>query len=213
MKTTRMIAFIAAILITASLFGALAEGFTSEQRIHAATADQAAAASGAPKSAAHRSSRSSDSRRAHDRAKIFFARAPTRPTIDIKGNHCPSRTIARLSPERSSGWGIAICWRGQSMLHPVRQLGLLRGLRPRVTGSRKSDHRPARISAAAARRARCGRACRLNCSDTHANRLGLEVILEDLAAHLAAPARLLVAAKGHRGVEDVVAIDPDRTSP
>jgi hypothetical protein len=46
LKTTRLIAFIAAVLITASVFGALAEGFTSEQRIHAVTADQAAAASG-----------------------------------------------------------------------------------------------------------------------------------------------------------------------
>src|SRR5271167_1629265 len=48
-------------------------------------------------------------------------------------------------------------------------------------------------------------------SDTHADRLGLEIIFEHLAAHLAAPARLLVAAKGHRRVEDVVAVDPDRT--
>src|ERR1700685_561367 len=47
-------------------------------------------------------------------------------------------------------------------------------------------------------------------SYTHANCLGFKIILEHLAAHLAAPARLLVAAKGQRRVEDVVAIDPDR---
>jgi hypothetical protein len=47
-------------------------------------------------------------------------------------------------------------------------------------------------------------------SDTHADRFGLKIVLEDLAAHLAAPARLLVAAEGQRRVEDVVAIDPDR---
>src|SRR6185437_8383150 len=39
--------------------------------------------------------------------------------------------------------------------------------------------------------------------------LDLGVGLEDLVAHLAAPAGLLVAAERQRGVEDVVAVDPD----
>src|ERR1700728_1401575 len=60
---------------------------------------------------------------------------------------------------------------------------------------------------------RHGRARHLDRSDAHADRLGLEIIPEHLASHLAAPARLLVAAKGHRRVENVVAIDPDRPSP
>ena len=36
------------------------------------------------------------------------------------------------------------------------------------------------------------------------------VLLQRLVPHLAAPARLLVAAEGQRRVEDVVAVDPDR---
>src|SRR6202789_1615430 len=45
------------------------------------------------------------------------------------------------------------------------------------------------------------------------DRLDLGVCLESLVAHLAAPAGLLVAAKRQRGVEDVVAVDPDRARP
>src|ERR1700722_19240359 len=60
---------------------------------------------------------------------------------------------------------------------------------------------------------RYGRARHLDSLDTHADRLGLEIIPQHLASHLAAPARLLVAAKGHCRVEDVVAIDPDRSRP
>src|SRR5262245_45830406 len=39
--------------------------------------------------------------------------------------------------------------------------------------------------------------------------LGLEVVVEDLGAHLAAPAGLLVAAERQRGVDHVMAVDPD----
>lgn len=56
MNTIRMFAFVAAVLITAFLFRVIADGFTSEQSIHAATAAHGAAASGGPKSAADRSS-------------------------------------------------------------------------------------------------------------------------------------------------------------
>src|ERR1700722_7687763 len=49
--------------------------------------------------------------------------------------------------------------------------------------------------------------------DAHADRLGLEIISQYLTAHLAAPARLFIAAKGQRGLPDIVAIYPDRTGP
>src|SRR5580704_19715482 len=38
--------------------------------------------------------------------------------------------------------------------------------------------------------------------------LGFEVVIERVVAHLPAPARLLVAAERHRGVEHAVAVDP-----
>jgi hypothetical protein len=56
MNTIRMFALTAAVLVTALLFGVIADGFTSEQPIHAATAVHEAAAPGGPKSAADRSS-------------------------------------------------------------------------------------------------------------------------------------------------------------
>jgi hypothetical protein len=56
MNTIRMFAFAAAVLITALLFGAIADGFTFEQSIHAATAAHGAAGSSGSKSAADRSS-------------------------------------------------------------------------------------------------------------------------------------------------------------
>src|SRR4029079_2833400 len=40
------------------------------------------------------------------------------------------------------------------------------------------------------------------------DRLRLEVVVERVVAHLAAPARLLVAAERHCGVEHAVAVDP-----
>src|SRR5580700_7023876 len=43
--------------------------------------------------------------------------------------------------------------------------------------------------------------------------LDLRVGLQDLVAHLAAPAGLLVAAERQRRVEDVVAVDPDGAGP
>jgi hypothetical protein len=46
MNTIRMFAFAAAVLITAFLFGVLADAFTSEQPIHAATAVHGAATPG-----------------------------------------------------------------------------------------------------------------------------------------------------------------------
>jgi len=52
MNTIRMLAFAAAILITAALFGAIADGFISEQPAHAAIAAHTAAASDGPQSAA-----------------------------------------------------------------------------------------------------------------------------------------------------------------
>jgi hypothetical protein len=60
-------------------------------------------------------------------------------------------------------------------------------------------------------RVHLGRAPPLKVSDTHADRLGLKIILEHLASHLAAPSRLLVAAKRHRSIEYIVAIHPDST--
>ncbi len=48
MNIIRMFAFAAAVLITALLFGAIAEGSTSEQPIHAATAVHGTAAPGWP---------------------------------------------------------------------------------------------------------------------------------------------------------------------
>ena len=44
-----------------------------------------------------------------------------------------------------------------------------------------------------------------------ADRLRLQVVIERVVSHLASPARLLVAAERHRRIEDVVAVDPDRT--
>jgi hypothetical protein len=46
MNTNRMFAFVAAVLITAALFGAIADGFTSEQSTQTATAAHGAVASG-----------------------------------------------------------------------------------------------------------------------------------------------------------------------
>src|SRR6478672_7798429 len=37
------------------------------------------------------------------------------------------------------------------------------------------------------------------------------VVLENFVAHFAAPAGLFVSAEGQRGIENVVAVDPDRT--
>jgi hypothetical protein len=53
MNTIRMFAVVAAVLITALLFRVIADGFTSEQPIHAATrvAATGAAASDGPQSA------------------------------------------------------------------------------------------------------------------------------------------------------------------
>jgi len=42
-----------------------------------------------------------------------------------------------------------------------------------------------------------------------ADALGVGVEVEDVVAHFAARSGLLVAAEGHGGIEDVVAIDPD----
>jgi hypothetical protein len=56
MNTIRIFALASAVLITAFLFGVIAEGFTSEQPIHAATAAHGAADSSGSKSAADRSS-------------------------------------------------------------------------------------------------------------------------------------------------------------
>src|SRR5216683_1953650 len=46
------------------------------------------------------------------------------------------------------------------------------------------------------------------CSNSRAHRLGLGVVVEDLVAHFAAPAGLLVTAEGEGCVENVVAVDP-----
>ena len=46
MNTNRMFAFVAAVLITAALFGAIADGFTSEQTTQSSTAAHGAVASG-----------------------------------------------------------------------------------------------------------------------------------------------------------------------
>jgi hypothetical protein len=56
MNAIRMFAFAAAVLITALLFRVIADGFTSEQTIHTATAAHGTAAPGGPKSAADRNS-------------------------------------------------------------------------------------------------------------------------------------------------------------
>src|SRR3984885_13541123 len=68
--------------------------------------------------------------------------------------------------------------------------------------------KPALIASQASALARAPGASKL---DAHAHRLGLKIILENFAAHLTAPARLLIAAERHRSVEDIVAIDPNRT--
>jgi hypothetical protein len=54
MNSVRMIAFVAAVLITASLFRVIADGFTLEQPLHIAIGEpaSAAAASGSLKTAA-----------------------------------------------------------------------------------------------------------------------------------------------------------------
>jgi hypothetical protein len=54
MNTIRMFAFVAAILITALIFGVIADGFNAEESIHPATgvAASGAAASDGPQSAA-----------------------------------------------------------------------------------------------------------------------------------------------------------------
>jgi hypothetical protein len=54
MNTIRMLAFVAAVLITAFLFRMIADGFTAEQPIHTApaVATTGAAASDGPQSAA-----------------------------------------------------------------------------------------------------------------------------------------------------------------
>src|SRR5579871_341458 len=49
---------------------------------------------------------------------------------------------------------------------------------------------------------------RWGCLKADAHRLGLGVLMDDVLAHLPAPSRLLVAAEGQRGVEDVVCVDP-----
>jgi hypothetical protein len=56
MNTIRMLAFAAALLITAFLFGVIADSFSFEQSTYPATAAHGAAASGGPNSAAERSS-------------------------------------------------------------------------------------------------------------------------------------------------------------
>src|SRR5262245_34749887 len=43
------------------------------------------------------------------------------------------------------------------------------------------------------------------------HRLDLRVVVEDELTHFTSPTRLLVAAEGQRGVEDIVAVDPDRS--
>jgi hypothetical protein len=52
MNTIRIFAFAAAVSITVFLFGAIGDGFNSEQPIRAATAVHGAAGSGGPMSAA-----------------------------------------------------------------------------------------------------------------------------------------------------------------
>jgi hypothetical protein len=54
MNTIRIFAFAAAILITAALFAVIADGFTSDAAIGAATAAHAATASRGPHSATDR---------------------------------------------------------------------------------------------------------------------------------------------------------------
>jgi hypothetical protein len=56
MNIIRMFAFTAAVLMTAFVFRVLADGFSSEQPIHAAIAPHEVAASGGPRSAADQDS-------------------------------------------------------------------------------------------------------------------------------------------------------------
>jgi hypothetical protein len=52
MNTIRIFAFTAAVVITVFLFGAIGDGFNSEQPIHAATAAHRSAGAGGPMSEA-----------------------------------------------------------------------------------------------------------------------------------------------------------------
>jgi hypothetical protein len=72
------------------------------------------------------------------------------------------------------------------------------GMRSELTGIQG-------LVVAAAEPYRLRRCAPLQCSG---HGLDLSVAVQDLFAHFAAPARLLVAAKGQRRVEHVVAIDP-----
>ena len=44
----------------------------------------------------------------------------------------------------------------------------------------------------------------------HTNRFGLQIVFQYGGAHLAAPTRLLVTAKGQRSVKNAVTIHPNR---
>src|ERR1700691_814963 len=55
-----------------------------------------------------------------------------------------------------------------------------------------------------------GRRGSAGCSESDDDRLAFQVVVEYLVAHLAAPARFLVAAERQRRVVDVVGVDPDR---
>src|SRR5271167_909585 len=102
-----------------------------------------------------------------------------------------TRTLTLPSPTTE-------CGRGEyaSLSHNLAEFSW-----PRGTGFPACPGRGGGGAAAPAR-------CLLN---PHAHRLGLGVVVEHLMPHLAAPARLLVAAKRQCRVEDVVAVDPYRT--
>src|SRR5215831_15702599 len=48
--------------------------------------------------------------------------------------------------------------------------------------------------------------------DASADRLGLQIVVERRVTHLTSPSGLLVATERKRGIEDVVAVDPDGAS-
>src|SRR5580700_4091924 len=111
----------------------------------------------------------------------------------LAGSRAPSCTRQRLGgPRRPSPPRPASAGPGSGASTPSAPSGIA------------DPDRPLSWLAAAGRRGSAGR------SETDDDRLAFQVVVEYLVAHLAAPARFLVAAERQRRVVDVVGVDPDR---